>query len=294
MNLNQLKYFQVLAKTQHYTKASLELYISQPSLTHAIKELEKELGMNLFDKKGRNVYLNDNGKTFLQYVNKSLETLDEGIIQIQNNYKDEQKIIEISVIPTIVNTYFAPIVKQTLEEHPDYQIRFHSEKTLDIIQGISNNQYDFGICSKLEENDSLQYLPLLHEELVLITTLDHPLTKLSHVTLKDIAQYPLITYQKHISIYKNVMDLFNEENLTPNIRYELDDEASIASMVSLDFGVAIVANNFLLKSSNQIQITHLDFTQQERIIYLVYNPNRPLSSIASHFIDEIIQKHKQD
>lgn len=290
MNLNQLRYFQKLAETQHYTKASQELFISQPSLTHAIKELEQELGVTLFQKKGRNVYLNENGKCFSEYVSQALQTLDHGIIQCRNHYKDEQKIIEASVIPTVVKSYFAPIVKKMTEEHPEYKIQFHSEKTLDIIQGITKNQYDFGICSKLEEN-GLKYVPLLSEEMVLITTVDHPLTKLEQVTLADIAKYPLITYHKYISIYKVVMDLFEKENITPNVLYELDDETSIASMVSLDFGVAIVANNFTLKSSDQIQITHLDIDPHARLIYLVYNPNRPHSQIAMQFMDELVDKY---
>lgn len=290
MNLNQLRYFQKLAETQHYTKASQELFISQPSLTHAIKELEHELGVTLFDKKGRNVYLNENGRCFSEYVDQALKTLDHGIIQIQNRYKDEQKMIEASVIPTVVKSYFALIVKKMTEEHPEYKIQFHSEKTLDIIQGIMKNQYDFGICSKLEEN-GLKYIPLLSEEMVLITTVDHPLTKLEHITLADIANYPLITYHKHISIYKVVMDLFEKEKITPNVLYELDDETSIASMVSLDFGVAIVANNFTLNSSEQIQITHLDIDPHARLIYLVYNPDRPHSKIAMQFMNELMEKH---
>lgn len=292
MNLNQLRYFQKLAETQHYTKASQELFISQPSLTHAIKELEQELGVTLFQKKGRNVYLNENGKCFSEYVSQALQILDNGIIQCRNNYKDEQKLIEASVIPTVVKSYFAPIVKKMTDEHPEYKIQFHSEKTLDIIQGIMKNRYDFGICSKLEEN-GLEYVPLLSEEMVLITTVDHPLTKLEQVTLADIAKYPLITYHKYISIYKVVMDLFEKENITPNVLYELDDETSIASMVSLDFGVAIVANNFTLKSSDQIQITHLDIDPHARLIYLVYNPNRPHSQIAMQFMDELVDKYRK-
>lgn len=91
MNLNQLYYFKTLAKYQHYTKASQELFISQPSLTYAIKELEKELGTKLFIKKGRNVYLSENGKVFLSYVDKSLKTLNEGILKVQNIKKTQQK-----------------------------------------------------------------------------------------------------------------------------------------------------------------------------------------------------------
>lgn len=290
MNLNQLYYFQTLAKYQHYTKASQELFIAQPSLTYAIKELEKELGTELFIKKGRNVYLSENGKVFLSYVNKSLKTLNEGILKVQNIKKTQQKKIEICVIPTIINTYLMPILKTLSKEHPEIDIHFRSDRTVDIIDGVKKNIYDFGICSKVDD-PSLSFLPLLTEELVLITAKDHPLSQKKKIRLEDIIEYPVITYHHDIPIFKSVNDLFEKNNLKPNIRYGLDDETSIASMVSLDFGVGIVANNVNLKPFDSIEVIHLDIKQDSRIIYIVYNSNIELSLPAQNFIDYLIDNH---
>lgn len=287
MNLNQLYYFQVLAKREHYTLASKELFISQPSLTYAIKELEKELGVSLFDKVGRNIILNNNGKTFLDYVDQSLNTLNTGIQVMKNQSHDELQSVQISVIPTVVNTYLAPIIKSIHETNPLIQINFRSEKTLDVIEGVKNHKYDFGICSKLN-HDNLTFLPLLHEELILIVSKNHPLSKQKKISFHDIIQYPFITYQKEISIYNTIMELFKNENLTPNILYQLDDETSIASMVSRDFGIAIIANNELIKPIKDIEIIHLDIDFNSRIIYLVYDPYYQMSSTATHLIDYII------
>ena len=79
MKLHQLRYFQCLAHYLHYRKASEALYISQPTLSFAIKELEKELGIALFKKEGRTISLTDEGQTFLNYVTKSLQILDDGV-----------------------------------------------------------------------------------------------------------------------------------------------------------------------------------------------------------------------
>lgn len=79
MNLNQLQYFVVLARYEHYTKAAEELEISQPSLSHAMTTLERELGTRLFQKKGRNVVLTKYGRMFREYVEEALKILDLGI-----------------------------------------------------------------------------------------------------------------------------------------------------------------------------------------------------------------------
>ncbi|RHM61852.1 MULTISPECIES: LysR family transcriptional regulator [Coprobacillaceae] len=289
MNINQLYYFQTLAKYQHYTKASQELYISQPSLTHAIKELEKEINCVLFVKKGRNVVLSDEGKTFLKYVNQSLSILEQGVNEIANKNKDQQHVIQISVIATIINSYLTPVIKKLNEQN--IKVQFRSEKTLDIIEGIKNNKYDFGICSKIEDSH-LTFLPLLYEELVLITPKNHPLNSLNKVTFENIAQYPFITYLEQIAIYHNIMDIFKQHHLKPNIIYNLDDETSIASMVSLNFGVAIVAKNDLLNPFKDINIIPLDLDQSARTIYLAYNSNTKLSSTCKYVIDYMINHEK--
>ena len=79
MNLNQLQYFLTLSKLEHYTQAAKELKITQPSLSHAIAQLEAELGVLLFERKNRSSTLTKEGMQFLSYVEKSLEILDNGI-----------------------------------------------------------------------------------------------------------------------------------------------------------------------------------------------------------------------
>ena len=289
MNLNQLYYFQTLATYQHYTKASEKLYISQPSLSYAIKELENELGVTLFIKKGRNVFLSDEGKVFLKYVNESLKILDEGILEMRNYKKTQEKKVEIAIIPTIVNTYLIPILKQLNNE---YQVQFRTGWTSDIINAIKKGKYDFGICSK-EDDSTLTYLPLLSEELVLITTKNHPLSQKDNVTLEDIIKYPLITYHHDLAIAQPIKKLFEDKHLKPHILYELDDETSIASMVSQDFGIGLTANNDNLKPFDNIEIIHLHLKQDLRTIYLVYNSKKELSKAAYQLIDYLFNNHYQ-
>ena len=78
MTLLQLQYFETLARVLHYTHAAEELHIAQPSLSYSINELEKELGVKLFEKQNRKICLTDYGERFLPYVQKSLMLMEEG------------------------------------------------------------------------------------------------------------------------------------------------------------------------------------------------------------------------
>ena len=79
MTLLQLQYFSTLARVLHYTHAAEELHISQPTLSYSINELEKEMGVRLFEKQNRKIFLTESGERFLPYVKKAMQLLDEGV-----------------------------------------------------------------------------------------------------------------------------------------------------------------------------------------------------------------------
>ena len=101
MNLNQLQYFKILAQEEHYTRAAQMLSITQPSLSHAIAQLEEELGTRLFEKKGRNIVLTRYGKLFLPYVEESLKVLEEGVQRTRELNGSKEGIIHLAYIYTM-------------------------------------------------------------------------------------------------------------------------------------------------------------------------------------------------
>ena len=105
MNLNQLQYFKVLAQEEHYTRAAQILSITQPSLSHAIAQLEEELGTRLFEKKGRNIVLTRYGKLFLPYVEESLKVLEEGVQRTRELNGSKEGIIHLAYIYTMGSNF---------------------------------------------------------------------------------------------------------------------------------------------------------------------------------------------
>ena len=85
MNIYNLRYFVTLARIRQYTKAAEELCITQPSLSHAISQMEKELGVKLFEKNGHKITLTQFGEEFLSYAEKTLDVLDDGIASIKRS-----------------------------------------------------------------------------------------------------------------------------------------------------------------------------------------------------------------
>ena len=101
------------------------LAITQPSLSHAIAQLEEELGTRLFEKKGRNIVLTRYGKLFLPYVEESLKVLEEGVQRTRELNGSKEGIIHLAYIYTMGSNFTPKMVRNILDAYPDYHIDFH-------------------------------------------------------------------------------------------------------------------------------------------------------------------------
>lgn len=136
MNLQQLYYFRTLAEVKHFTKAAMKLMVTQPSLSHSISDLEAELGIALFVRTNRMVTLTKYGELFLEYVDQSLNLLDEGRARLEDFISPEQGVVSLHYVssidpfvPYLVARYFQE--NKGLQDHlpvPADQQRGHPER----------------------------------------------------------------------------------------------------------------------------------------------------------------------
>ncbi|MBT2673194.1 LysR family transcriptional regulator [Streptomyces sp. ISL-14] len=101
MDWHQINYFQKVASVQHITRAAEQLSISQPALSRSISKLEDELGVQLFDRKGRNIYLNRYGKMFLNRVEQSIKQIEIGKQEIWDEIHPDHGTISLSFLPSL-------------------------------------------------------------------------------------------------------------------------------------------------------------------------------------------------
>ena len=171
MNLYHLRYFVTLAHLEHYTKAAEILSTTQTCLRYAISSLEKELGIKLFEKDGRNVVLTKCGRGFLSDVEASLQLLDSSIEKLQMTSTGEG-VIDIAMLRTLSTETVPKWVRGFLDERPlkNLDFRFHSSTglTTDLIQGVKERRYDIAFCSKMDDEPLIEFIPIAAQELVVI------------------------------------------------------------------------------------------------------------------------------
>ena len=162
MNLNQLTYFVTLAQIENYTRAAKRLDITQPSLSHAISNLEKELQVPLFERHGRNVTMTKYGEMFLKYVQDSLHILNLGVERIQEAARIPGGSISIGYIHTQGRRFIPELVRGFLNEQEGKKIdfRFQNAATGSLIRGLKEEKFDVIFCSRAEGGKEISFVPV--------------------------------------------------------------------------------------------------------------------------------------
>lgn len=293
MNLNQLHYFVTLAYMEHYTKAAKQLSITQPSLSHAIGMLEQELGTYLFEKQGRNVVLTKYGKVFLKYAEESLRVLDTGIKKTRSMTSETSGEIDIGYIYTQGSEFIPELVKNFLNENKEKDIQFHFNNgvTEEIVKGIKSERFDLGFCSYMKNEPDIEFIPVTKEELAAIVPYGHPLADRESVKFEEIASYPQIFFNKTSGLRAVIDGLFKDADITPDIKYTVDEDSALAGLVAKGFGVGIVPNIPILKSL-QVKIIPIEKLAYRRYIYMAIMRNKYLSPIVKQFLQYVQKNYK--
>ena len=284
MNLNHLCYFRTLAKLEHYTKAAEELSITQPSLSHAISSLERDLGTYLFEKQGRNVKLTKHGKMYLEYVDKALSELEKGEKKIKELNNISTGTVELGYIYTLGPKFIPSLIKSFTDNKKNENIKFlfGQGTTKELIKGLKEERYDMIFCSMIEGEDDIEFIPVTNEELVVIVSNDHPLADNDYIDLKMIEEYPFIGFSEKSGIRPLINKLFNEIELKPNIICEVEEDNSIFGLVEINYGVSVVPNISSLKHYN-IKALPIINPKHERYIYVATLKNRYLTPSVNYF-----------
>ena len=243
MTLNQLGYFYQAAVLQHFNQAAEKMNISEPSLSRSISSLEDELGVTLFEKRGRNVILTKAGEIFLEQATQILDDVKRAENKMHHLATDGGHI-DIAYVSPLAREYIPRTVRNflSLEQNKNITFNFNQDITSVNIEGLKKGAYDliFGSYSANEPN--IEFVPIIKQEIVAILPIGHPLSRKEAVEATDFADYQVLGYSRHSGLGKYTRSFFKEHGIAPNFICESPDENGIASLVAQGFGIALVAD----------------------------------------------------
>lgn len=283
MNLDHLRYFVKLAEVRHYTRAAEQLCISQPSLSHAINQLESELGVPLFERSGRNTTLTRFGEEFLECAQRSLDSLDVGIGSLQRSARGEG-VVRLGFLRTLGVDYIPKLTADFLAADPGCGIEFsfHSDLTGGLIDGLLQRRYDLVFCSEPDASLGLSAVPVTSQELVMIVPKDHPLSGLGSVDLADTLQYPAVFFAEGSGLRRVIDRMYDKVGGRPASFIETEEDEVIAGLVSAGFGAAVVPYMDMLQKLD-ISVLKISSPPYRRDFFMVQDESVFLLPAAQRF-----------
>ena len=296
MTLLQLEYFVALAENLHYTKTAEQLHISQPSLSYAINEIEKDLGVKLFHKDKQGITLNAYGVQFYPYAKKALEALENGKAMVTAMASHKETVVRWGYFHSVSASLIPALIQGFSEQNKKANIRF--ELTEDSVQRLFEQlrSGELDICFTCHQESWAASLPIARQALYLAVPADHPLVEREAVSFEDFAEERQILLTQGSDLRIQVDQLFRDNGAMPQVAFETRECNAALQYVALKFGVSILPQVPVMDRDDVSVLPILTRDGQEltRPIYLSYHKNRTLSPAVQFVIEFIRQQLSPD
>lgn len=245
MNFQQLRSVREAARRGYnLTEVANVLFTSQPGVSRQIRELEEELGVEIFERNGKRLTgLTEPGKGILHIIERLLLEA-ENLRQASHEYAGERSgTLTIATTHTQARYVLPQVVQSFRNAFPDVRIALQQSSPEHIAEWVISGKADIGIATEgLSQFEELVSFPCYHWSHVVVVPEAHPLASKSSVSLQELAEYPLITYDVGFTGRSHIDDAFGEAGIRPDIVLTAMDSDVIQQYVSLGLGVGIVAS----------------------------------------------------
>lgn len=300
MTIVQLKYVIVLAGAPSMREAASQLFISQPALSSTIRELEEELGIQIFERNNKGVSLTDAGREFLAYAKQAVSQYKV----IEDRYIDkwkDKKHFSVSMQHYVFALHaYINTVKQF--DASKYTYAVHETKTNEVLNNVRNMESEIGIISYSESNEKiikklfrdyqLDFYPLMTRSTYVYLWKTHPLANRKKLSLEELTDYPCISFDQ-----KSVDEYYLTEEALGNYEFEKliksNDRATTAELMASLNGYSIGTGNMTESVALQDGFVCIKLKEQDPLtIGYIVNSNHTVSDIGKMYISELL-KYKE-
>lgn len=282
MKLSQLKYFQVVCKHNNLTRAAEELHISQPGLTHVIRELEQEFGLTLFLRQNKGLVLTEEGRKFLEEANLLLQQSDYFVSRMKFLGQSNQ-IIRMGLPPASATLFFPSIMHMLHRQSPQIKIDVVEIGSLTNQQKILDGELDAALISTntLVSAAFGGYL-LARTRICLYVAADHPFAEREKISLREVCSIPLVMPTEESFLTTNTLKTCAQNKLTPNIMLHTNQIAIVSQLVQNGTAGTLLFHGTLPECTAYRAIPVQEF--DDVYIYLIWNQYNPLSTALKQLI----------
>ena len=291
INLHHLRVFYMAAKHQSCTAAARKLCITQPAVTAQIRKLEDQCTLKLFKKRGRNIFLTDEGTALYSYARRIFECEREAEGAIEEMRSLRRGVLRLGTTKTYAR-HFMPLLITTFHEtYPHITVHLDEGSSLDMIHSLLDLKNEVAVIARAVEDPAVSFTPFSQEELVVILPPSHPLAQKAVVSVRDLAREPIIMKEVGSGTRRKVNALFKRYECTPNILMETSNAEFIKQLVHRGEGFSFLVKEAVAVELKEKRLATVPLEGEEFYldVSIAYLRNEPLSRPAQAFLDILLE-----
>jgi DNA-binding transcriptional LysR family regulator len=242
MELRQLRYFATLAEELHFGRAAKRLALTQPPLSQAILNLERELGVRLFERTRRRVALTHAGKALLDEARHTLASAERAVDHVQRAGRGEVGRVAVGFLANTAYTLLPLVLRDFARRFPDVKLDLRELTIPQQLEALRRENIDIGLLRPPVADAELASETILEEPFVLALPAAHPLCKLKRVPLRRLAKQSFVLFPRTAGFvfHDLIMGFCLRAGFTPRVAQEVNQTHAVVGLVSAGIGVALV------------------------------------------------------
>lgn len=284
MTIRDLEIFVAVAESGRMGTAAKKLYISQPTVSHAISQIEEDYHVRLFERLSRKLYITEVGQEFLQYARHILSNFNE--MEHYLYHASEQLCIHVGASLTVGSFFLADMISKYEETNPKIRIRVYIDNSKNIIQKISDGTLDIAVIEGNVQSKDVISKEIYEDEMVLICGKKHPFAARKSVRLNDLTDMDCVLREEGSGTRAFMINLTEERGIPIVEKWVCHSSDSIINIVASGQGVSILSKSLLLHEKRVVQLPIEDFPLK-RSFRIIYHEDKYISSALKNLMEEI-------
>jgi LysR family transcriptional regulator, low CO2-responsive transcriptional regulator len=291
ITLHQLKVFESVARHLSYTRAAAELFLTQPTVSLQIKQLENLVALPLFEQMGKRIYLTEAGQELYQYSRAIAQQIADMELALDELKGLERGKLNISVVSTA--NYFAPhLLAKFCHRYQGVTVSLNVSNRENVLKQLADNLTDLAIMGLPPDGLDIVSESFMENPLVIIAPSDHPLCNVRKIPVKRLAQ-EIFLVREAGSGTRNAMErFFVEQNIKINRGMEADTSEAVKQAVQAGMGLGIMSRHTIELEliTNRLKILDVDGFPIIRHWHIVHRKNKRFSKVAKTFKDFLLKE----
>ena len=290
--LDLYKVFCKVGKSESFSKAAKDLYMTQPAVSQAIMQLERELDIRLFNRTPKGVSLTNEGSLLFEYVHSAINLIDVGeekILEFKNLTTGELKI---GVGDTISRYFLLPYLEAFHNKYPNIKFKIVNGTTLEVCALLKSGEVDISICNFPLDDSTLELIPCIDVQDIFVCGEKYKKRLSKPISLNEVVKFPLILLEPKSISRKYVEDYMISKGIKVSPEFELGSHDLLLEFAKINLGIACVTKEFSKEYLDKGLLFEVEITEEipKRNIGVCFLKSVPLSPASTKFVEIIENK----